>query len=40
MMYSAWYAMMSWVGLTTALHVAEGGGGGEGGLEGVGGGRK
>ena len=25
MMYSAWYAMMSWVGLTTALHVAEGG---------------
>lgn len=26
MMFSAWYAMMSWAGLTTALHVAEGGG--------------
>ena len=36
MMFSAWYAVMSWAGLTTALHVGEG----EGGIEGVGGGRK
>lgn len=23
-MFGAWYAMMSWAGLTTALHVGEG----------------
>ncbi len=36
MMFCGWYAVMSWVCLTTALHVGEG----EGETEGVGGGRK